>query len=270
MTDHPMTCAEFEALASDYLEAHALAPAERAAAESHMAGCVECASLVADLRTIVRDAGELPALAPGRDLWSGIDERIEAPVVAIGTSVETQGSPELRREAAGEWREAAGERREAYGESYGVRREVYGVSYGVRRLAIAASVLVAVTAGVTYTLARRPAGIAVAPDAAAPSMAPDAPPSLVRAAGNRPTAAETFDREIASIRAIVDERRGELDTATTRIVEKNLKLIDAAIAESKAALAKDPASAFLLEQLTHAYDTKLRLLRGLATLPART
>ncbi|HEY4658328.1 MAG TPA: hypothetical protein VIH11_02355, partial [Gemmatimonadaceae bacterium] len=84
------------------------------------------------------------------------------------------------------------------------------------------------------------------------------------------TAEETFDREIAALRKIVEARRSELDTATIRIVEKNLQLIDAAIAESKAALARDPASTFLLDRLTHAYDTKLQLLRGLATLPART
>jgi len=70
------------------------------------------------------------------------------------------------------------------------------------------------------------------------------------------------------MREIIDERRKELDPVTIGVLQKNLKLIDAAIAESKAALAKDPASAFLMDRLTHAYDTKLQLLRGVATIPA--
>ena len=83
-----------------------------------------------------------------------------------------------------------------------------------------------------------------------------------------PTAEQTFDREIGAMRKVVDERRAELDPVTIQVLEKNLKLIDAAISESKAALAKDPASAFLMDRLTHAYDTKLQLLRGVANIPA--
>ncbi len=250
-----MTCAEFQALLTDYLETHALSSAQRAAADAHAGGCVECSALLADVRTIVRDAGELPALAPSRDLWRGIERRIEAPVVGITPHTD--------------------ERREAYGATYGdERRKAYGDrgAFSVRRLAIAASVLVAVTAGVTYMLARRQPDLAVTPDSArfSPPVSPYASSPLVRSAGNRLSAEETFDLEIAAIRKVADARRSELDTATIRIVEKDLKLIDAAIAESKHALATDPASAFLMDQLTHAYDAKLRFLRGLATLPARS
>lgn len=245
----PMTCAEFEALLGDYLEARALPPARRAAADGHAASCVACAALVADVRAIVRDAGELPLLSPSRDLWNGIAERIEAPVLAIGRKSGEVAAAEVPAEI----RPAAAAH----------------APYRLRRLAVAASLLVAVTAGITYTLASRRPDLARTPGAAAPREAPNALSPLVRTA-SRPTASETFDAEIASLRTIVDARRAELDTATIRVVEKNLKLIDAAIAESKSALANDPASAFLMEQLTHAYDTKLRLLRGLATLPARS
>ncbi|MFI5311735.1 MAG: zf-HC2 domain-containing protein [Gemmatimonadales bacterium] len=242
MNDQSMTCAAFEALVGDYLEAHALAPAQRAAADAHVRGCPECSALLADVRTIVRDALDLPVLTPSRDLWRGIEERIEAPVVAIGRHT--------------------GEHAASTGPRDGSR------GFGIRRLAVAASLLVAVTAGVTYTLTKRQGELPVTPDSSgtsgATSLAPFATPA------SNPGAEETFDREIASMRAIVDARRSELDTATTRVVERNLKLIDAAITESKAALAADPASAFLLDQLTRAYDTKLRLLRGLATLPARS
>jgi len=80
-----LTCAGFESLLGDYLDEHLLTSAERAACEMHMAGCAECAVLVADLRTIVQDAGELPVRTPSRDLWTGIESRIEAPVVSLAS-----------------------------------------------------------------------------------------------------------------------------------------------------------------------------------------
>ena len=55
-----------------------------------------------------------------------------------------------------------------------------------------------------------------------------------------------------------------------KIIEKNLKVIDAAIAESRAALAKDPHSHFLNDQLAHVLDQKVGLLRTAALLPTRT
>jgi hypothetical protein len=121
-----------------------------------------------------------------------------------------------------------------------------------------------VTAGVTYTLTRRAEAPVVA------IAANPAPSSGAVRAVARPSAEATFDREIATLRQIVEERRAELDPKTAGILDKNLQMIDAAIAESKAALARDPASGFLARLLTQAYDTKLQLLRGVATLPARS
>ena len=42
-------------------------------------------------------------------------------------------------------------------------------------------------------------------------------------------------------KTVIAERSKDLDPVTLAVLRKNLKLIDAAIAESKAALAKDPA-----------------------------
>ena len=192
--------------------------------------------LEAELRAIARAAAELPELEPSRDLWSGIAARIEAPVVALPTSV-MDGAPQR-------------------------------VSLPWRRLAIAASLLVVTTAGITYTIMRRNTAAELAANndslsvVAPMQRAPVEPVSTL-------TAEQTFDREIAALRTIVDERRKELDPATAAVLDKNLKVIDAAIAESKAALAKDPASAFLMEMLTHAYDSKLQLMRGVANIPSR-
>ena len=187
-----------------------------------------------ELEAIARRAAQLPLLSPSRDLWSGIEARIEAPVIALRASSPPTTLP---------W----------------------------RGLAIAASLLVAVTAGVTYSILKRgsTAELAATNDSATFAARPSGvavEPASFQTAGQ--TAEQTFDREIGAMRKIVDQRRKELDPATVIVLEKNLKLIDAAIAESKAALAKDPASAFLMDRLTHAYDTKLQLLRGVATIPA--
>jgi hypothetical protein len=82
-------------------------------------------------------------------------------------------------------------------------------------------------------------------------------------------AAAAYDREIAALRDIVRERRSELDTTTVRVLEQSLRVIDRAIAQSRAALARDPNSQFLGDQLTRALDSKVELLRTVALLRPR-
>ena len=79
-----------------------------------------------------------------------------------------------------------------------------------------------------------------------------------------------MDREIAALEDLLGERRAELDAQTVEVLERNLAVIDAAIAESRAALAADPASQFLAQRFARAYTSKLTLLRGAAQLPAGT
>ncbi|MEA2764258.1 MAG: hypothetical protein QOK07_662, partial [Gemmatimonadaceae bacterium] len=77
-------------------------------------------------------------------------------------------------------------------------------------------------------------------------------------------------KEIEMLQLVERHRKSQLDTSTIAIIEKNLQIIDAAIAQSRAALARDPASRLLGEQLTHALDKKVELLRTAALLPAST
>jgi hypothetical protein len=79
-----------------------------------------------------------------------------------------------------------------------------------------------------------------------------------------------YDREIVKLRAIVRERRSQLDPRTVAVLEQSIAVIDSAIAQSRAALAKDPASGFLATQLNHSLEKKVELLRTTALLPART
>ena len=139
------------------------------------------------------------------------------------------------------------------------------------RLAMAASLLIAVSSGVTWRFATR----ATEPALPAATIAEDGDAAEIGSteAGEMHLAAFSasvtqMDREIATLQTIVSERRGELDPKTIEVLERNLALIDTAITEARAALDADPASQFLAQQFTRAYTSKLTLLRGAAQLPA--
>lgn len=267
MTMHAMDCLTFDDRLADYLEED-LTPADRRQVEGHLATCVRCTALVRDLERIRAGAAELPELTPSADLWDGIVRRIETPVVPFAARP-APNVPARRR----------------------VER--------LRNAAIAAA-LVAVTAGVTYTLTvardtARSGGSQIAatqalpaPDRATPTApspdpaprdttAPEPSPSVTPRAGQARTqavrnvpASVTYSREIDRLRTIFLQSRSQLDPRTAAIIETNLKVIDDAIAQSKAALAQDPASRFLTNQLNSALDKKLELLRTAALLPNRT
>ncbi len=92
-----------------------LAGDERDALERHAESCARCRPILEDLKAIVAGASALGPIEPSRDLWSGIEARIGTQVVPLGS-----------------------------------RRAI-----PVARTLAAAVVLMAVTAGVTWQLARR-------------------------------------------------------------------------------------------------------------------
>ncbi|MHB8839779.1 MAG: zf-HC2 domain-containing protein [Gemmatimonadaceae bacterium] len=226
MTHPTIPCDDALVLVSDRLDG-TLSDTQRAQLDAHLASCADCRTVAAELEKIHAEAAALPTLTPSRDLWSGIEARIEAPVVSL---------PSHRRPLA---------------------------RWSSRQVVAAAAVLMAVTAGGTWFVAVR--SNEAAPPAA---TAVGARTQLVAVAAEKGVA--TYESEIASLHNIIETRRNELDSATVTVLEKNLKLIDQAIAESKAALAADPASTFLADQLGRAYDSKLELLRSAALLPSRT
>jgi hypothetical protein len=86
-----------------------------------------------------------------------------------------------------------------------------------------------------------------------------------------PAAAEHYDAAIAELEGALAAGRGRLDTATVRQIEQNLAVIDRAIAQARAALAADPADAYLNHHLADTMRRKLQLLRRASTLAtART
>jgi hypothetical protein len=267
MTDTAMNCEQLDAALEGYLEGD-LDLRTRTLVERHAGECFRCAALVRDLEAIRRDAAQLPVLEPSRDLWEGIASRIEAPVIPL--TRKEKGRPDFGR---------------------------------FMRVGVAASILVAATAGLTYVLTMRHAelrvpSLAVIPegervvrqgdspqpgerarsaiDSPAPAPAP-APTSLALRTRNSALPAPvanipavvTYDDAIAQLRGVVELRRADLNPATVAVVENSLATIDRAIAEARAALTRDSASAFLQEQLNKALEKKLGLLRTVALLPPR-
>lgn len=245
-----ITCEHIDAVLSAWFEGD-LELAERQAVDAHLRECLRCASLVRDIEAIRRDAGSLPEMAPSRDLWEGIAARIEAPVIEL--TARQAPAPRLRA-----WQMAAAAVLLVAASS--------GVTYvltGVDRRAPSAG-QVASTTGDSTTLS---APVSGNPGVVTPSRRSTGRGStlLVRA---EPMAPEVmYDQEITRLRAILDERRGSLDTATVAAVEKSLKAIDAAIADARAALTSDAQSRFLNEQLNRALEKKLGVLRRVALLP---
>jgi len=66
----------------------------------------------------------------------------------------------------------------------------------------------------------------------------------------------------------VDEKR--LDTATVRIVRKNLAVIDRAISEARMALRNDPGNAYLNLHLANTMRRKVDLLRRVNDIAAQS
>lgn len=271
-TDSTMNCERFADALGDLLERD-VDEATRSRLEAHAVSCDECGPLLADLRQLRIDAENLPVLAPSRDLWSGIAKRIETPVVEIapGGAVER-------------WNEGTVER---------PKTERHWIS--PRWAGLAAAGIVAVTAVITHQVTKSTINVAsptqtvaAVPSAAPAAVAPVVTPtrdttsstdtssvqalqrSSVLPVANRPSAESVYDREITRLRAIIAARRSTLDTATVGVIERNLKIIDEAIAQCRDALQRDPASRYLIESLNDALDTKVQLLRTAAMLPARS
>jgi anti-sigma factor RsiW len=262
MMNNTYHCDRLDEHLGAYLEGD-LQATDRVGAEAHLASCLRCAKLVRDLEKIRREAAELPQLSPSRDLWSGIAARIETPVVTLDA-----------------------------------RRVTAPPAWSRWQRGIAAAALVAVTAGVTYAVTSWTLGadanrMADRGDSASPTNAEPTPargPETAVAAGQQPdsttagspratnvavrptapSAAMTYDQEIARLREIFASRRQDMDPATAAIVGNSLNTIDLAIAEARAALARDPNSRFLTEQLNKTLEKKLELLRTAALLPTRT
>jgi len=274
-----MTCDDVDGVLLDYLE-ETLDRGTRAAVDEHVAGCLRCNSMLRDISSIRAQAAALPELTPSRDLWAGIATRIEPTVVPLGRPLQAPRRTWIPLAAAA---------------AAALMIATAGVTYLAtsRSMRSAGTVAAAPKAGAsTQQIAAAPVIVEAPIEAPAPSAAPTSPSAAEVAsarAAERPATRATsrevtlasrqrvrsasdnaYGDEIFLLQKATTERRRELDPATVTVIEQSLKIIDAAVRQSRAALARDPKSGFLTDQLNNALDKKIELLRTVALLPSRT
>ena len=257
MTMHAMDCSTSTSGSADYLE-EIWTPADRRAGRGARWRCVLAARARSRSSSTLRaGAAELPELTPSADLWGGSRAGSRRPWLQL-----TQpGGANVRRrvgfDAGYAGRHAAAlvavtrasptRSRSLHGPSTGAdiapapsaRRARDRAGTGRRRATRRA------VAECLYCVVGQPAR------------------ATAREVRNRSERASSGDLLAGDRPACGRSSRGSrshLDPRTAAIMETNLKVIDDAIAQSKAALAQDPASRFLNNQLNSALGKKLELL----------
>jgi hypothetical protein len=269
-------CEEFVERLADLLERD-IDEMTRAALESHALSCGDCGPMLADLRKLRIDASNLPMLAPTRDLWQGISQRIDAPVIPLHVGDGDRSRLRTR------WSRWAGTAAAAMLLIAITSTATYLVTVRQSSTDSATSLTKASSARLdsnrssTDRTEPRSVAIAVVPDSGQRAETPGGATTpggtqivTVKNTGKKPSAEQVYSSEIARLRTIVNQRRSQLDPVTISVIERNLKVIDDAIAQCRLALAKDPASRFLMESLNSALETKVELLRTATMLPARS
>jgi negative regulator of sigma E activity len=219
---------------SEYLDGE-LTPAEITACDAHLAQCEPCRTVLAELRLVIATAQSDPEQLPVTDLWPGVLAQItSAPAEARGEVVPLRQRPPRKQ-----------------------------FVFTLPQLALAASLLIAVSAGVAYLAAGRSLSTTARPAAVGPAIQAQAestlPPSENVQRANFADA--QFDQAVADLEQILVDMRDELDPRTIVVIERNLSAIDQAIREARAALDADPANTFLNSHLADARRKKLELLR---------
>jgi anti-sigma factor RsiW len=212
---------------SEYLDDE-LPPDERVALEAHLRQCAGCGAVLADLKRIATRARGLEDRLPERDLWPGIAARI---------GLDTGERPVVDLDAVR------------------VRRQV---SFSLPQLIAAGIGLVALSGGTAWLL--HPS----AQPAVAVHEAPAVP--AVTVANRSSVAGQRYASAVADLERVLDQGRGRLDTATVRVIQRNLATIDSAIAQAQRALAADSANVYLNSHLAETRQRKLELLRQAAAL----
>lgn len=221
-----MSCQKIEALLDEYVD-EALSPDERLRVERHLVDCSTCRRAVSEIRSLVDAASKLPrGISPGRDLYPDIRRRIERHDVA--TSADRATRPVHR----------------------------------TRWMALAASLLVVAIAGSAALWLRGDA------DGTLSEVSPigEAVPAAHDGIGPLDAAVREYTDAAELLLATIDERRDRLSPETLAVLEKNLAIIDQAIAEVRTALEADPSSHGSTLLLASMHEQKVELLRRVARL----
>jgi hypothetical protein len=138
-------------------------------------------------------------------------------------------------------------------------------TFSIPGLAIAATLLMAVSSGLTWMATRQATPVAPSngPVIQAYGLPDDQSGGQVVQAN---FADAQFNAAVSDLEKILRDDRDRLDPRTVLIIERNLKAIDAAINEARMALNDDPANPYLNSHLADARRRKLDLLRHATSL----
>ena len=196
--------------------------------EQHLTQCDACRALRDDLQRIRDAAAALPPLAPPDGAWLQIAGR-------------------LRQEGRVATAPAAAPTRISY-----------------RWLAAAAAIVLVAGASAMILLRSPEPAPAPATASPAPSQAGGnaAAGESVEAAQNAVEAAqEQYEKAIVNLQKVAQEHMNTLDPQTSTVIEKNLGIIDRAIAENRAAVKAEPTSVAARATLFEALRQKVSLLQ---------
>ncbi len=224
-----MTCRDAESLILDALDAP-IPPAGAAALAAHLETCAACRDLEADLALVDGAAESLaPPIVPST-AWPALAGQLERD----GLLAAAASRPSRKLWQTYTW------------------------------MALAASLLAGVGAALVWRSSDRvtPApAIATAPPAA-PGNA-RGPHAVEAIEIELRLAAGHYEKAITALEGLAAEDRTRIDPAVAQVVERNLILIDKAIADSRTALQGQPGSLVAQASLFDAYRQKVALLQDL-------
>jgi anti-sigma factor RsiW len=241
-----------------------LSPADHTACEAHLAECDECRTVLQELRLVTVIARSDREREPATDLWPGVLARIGR---THTRPLNAETRPHNERTAEVVAFEHPGDRTSAFGSAPAgpSAQSPRRISFSVPQLALAASLLIAVSAGVAYVAAGRNVVRPTSREAPILAMAETLSiPSADVAPANFADA--QFDKAVSDLEQILLQQRETLDPRTVVVIERNLRLIDEAIRQARAALDADPANMYLNSYLAEARRRKLDLLRRATSL----
>jgi anti-sigma factor RsiW len=224
-----------------------LPPREEREVRRHLMACEACRAEEQALRALLDQAAALDdEILPARDLWKDIAPRLQSRAdLPVEPEEPVERMPEVRVIGP---------------------RPARPLPWWM--LAAASVALVIVTSFATLRFSGSRVGQAAPTTLATQTAQPPA-----GATGGTPTALVAFqpaeqeyEKAIGDLQAVLETRRGQLAPQTVATLEANLRIIDRAIRESRAALAADPNSPELARMLSGAYDAKLDALRQAVSL----
>lgn len=231
--EHPEWTGHF----SSYVDGELDGP-RTAELEEHLSSCGACRRALEEVRDVVARARGLEERRPRRDLWPGISAVIGAPVTAREEDVAevialptAGGAPAARTPS---------------------------IAFTPAQLAAAALFLIATSVVATWWagpgVAARSARETPATDVFFAADDPDELPPLPAGLSD----------ELGDLEERLVEARQRLDPNTVRVIERNLAVIEQAIADSRRALQLDPENEFLAHHLERVVERKLTYLRDAA------